>query len=586
MGRLIAGSLYRWLATNALVAVPQAAAPIAFALILLPTTGDPNAGASLILAMTAAQVVGAGPVSRFGRRFDPTRYLRALIAVRVVAFAGIASLASVGAPTPWLVLVAAVGGFVNAAVFGYLRAALNALVSAQKLPRALGVAATLNELVFVSAPVLASFLGAVSPQAAAWVVAALSAVPMFLAPTVRISDESMVAAAAPSGRRVPMRMLVWLFCAAASGSTVAVIEIGAVSLAVRYGLDPTWAWVFVVALCVASVLGGVWVSARNRAPSAITVVVYLAVTASGIGLLVGDFSLPASLFGAVAVGALLAPLGTHYSLAVDALARPGARAEAFALLRTAGAVGVVVAAGAITFAGLQTALAVCCALTVVATVAAIILTSSSARDAREHRHPTESDPMHTPTLHRAPVRDIPAEILYKLLWLRVAVFVVEQRAAYPELDGRDLEPDTELLWIEENGQVLATARVLLDDAGEASERAARVGRVATAATARGRGLGADLMRAAVERAAERWPQIPIVLDAQAHLAGWYGQFGFVVSGPGFSEDDIPHVPMTRPAGQQRAEQSVWRLPGSSHALMGCSPSTTSSFMGIGPRMRG
>lgn len=152
-----------------------------------------------------------------------------------------------------------------------------------------------------------------------------------------------------------------------------------------------------------------------------------------------------------------------------------------------------------------------------------------------------------PILRSAPLRDVPADTLYRLMWLRVEVFVVEQQAAYPELDGRDLEPDTELFWVEEDGQVLATLRLLCDEATDAAAPTARIGRVATAASARGRGLAADLMRAAVERAGQRWPQHPIALDAQAHLADWYSRFGFAVSGPGFLEDDIPHVPMVRPA---------------------------------------
>lgn len=147
-----------------------------------------------------------------------------------------------------------------------------------------------------------------------------------------------------------------------------------------------------------------------------------------------------------------------------------------------------------------------------------------------------------PPVSSARLTDVPAETLYRLLWLRVSVFVVEQAAAYPELDGRDLEPDTELFWIEGDGQVLATLRLLRDASGNA-----RIGRVATAADARGRGLSAQLMRAAVERAGERWPGAAIDLDAQKHLADWYGRFGFAISGPEFSEDDIPHVPMRRVA---------------------------------------
>ncbi|KEP75340.1 hypothetical protein HR12_35555 [Microbacterium sp. SUBG005] len=145
------------------------------------------------------------------------------------------------------------------------------------------------------------------------------------------------------------------------------------------------------------------------------------------------------------------------------------------------------------------------------------------------------------TLHRAPVADIAPLTLYRILWMRVSVFVVEQEAAYPEIDGRDIEPGAELMWASEGDDVLATLRLLREPTNT------RIGRVATAPHARGRGIAADLMRAAVSHLDAEAPGIPILLDAQAHLASWYGRFGFVVSGDPFAEDGIPHVPMRRAA---------------------------------------
>jgi ElaA protein len=141
--------------------------------------------------------------------------------------------------------------------------------------------------------------------------------------------------------------------------------------------------------------------------------------------------------------------------------------------------------------------------------------------------------------HRAPVAEIAPETLYRLLWLRVSVFVVEQRAAYPEIDGRDIEPGSELLWAEEDGVVLSTARVLREPG------ALRIGRVATAPDARSRGVASALMRAAVERCEAIDSALPILLDAQEQLVDWYGRFGFVAEGEGFVEDDIPHRAMRR-----------------------------------------
>ena len=53
------------------------------------------------------------------------------------------------------------------------------------------------------------------------------------------------------------------------------------------------------------------------------------------------------------------------------------------------------------------------------------------------------------------------------------------------------------------------------------------------------------MDAAIE-VVEDHGAVTTLLKAQSHLAGWYGRFGFEVCGEEFLEDDIPHVPMSRP----------------------------------------
>ncbi|TFV87712.1 GNAT family N-acetyltransferase [Blastococcus sp. CT_GayMR20] len=145
--------------------------------------------------------------------------------------------------------------------------------------------------------------------------------------------------------------------------------------------------------------------------------------------------------------------------------------------------------------------------------------------------------MSSPRLRRAPFAELTPFEVYGLCRLRVDVFVVEQECPYPELDGRDTEPATVHLWLEEDGGILATIRVLDDGATRA------IGRVATAASARGRGLAAQLM----EEGIALCEGFPITLGAQAHLEGWYERFGFRRSGPGYVEDGIPHVPMRREA---------------------------------------
>ena len=143
--------------------------------------------------------------------------------------------------------------------------------------------------------------------------------------------------------------------------------------------------------------------------------------------------------------------------------------------------------------------------------------------------------MPTPQLRRAAFAELTPFEVYGLCRLRVDVFVVEQECPYPELDGRDVEPGTVHLWCESDGQVAATIRVLDDGDTRA------IGRVATAADARGQGLAARLMAEGIALCGTA----PITLGAQAYLEHWYERFGFRRSGPGYVEDGIPHVPMRR-----------------------------------------
>ncbi|CAH0229490.1 GNAT family N-acetyltransferase [Rhodococcoides fascians] len=138
-----------------------------------------------------------------------------------------------------------------------------------------------------------------------------------------------------------------------------------------------------------------------------------------------------------------------------------------------------------------------------------------------------------PTLHHAPLARVDQNTLYRIMALRVAVFVHEQKIVDDiELDGADLLPTTELFWMQDDdGEVLATIRVLVDDT-------VHIGRVATAANARGRGFAGELVNAA--RAA--YPGV-VELSAQAHLEEWYGRFGFVRVGENYLDAGIPHVRM-------------------------------------------
>jgi ElaA protein len=140
-----------------------------------------------------------------------------------------------------------------------------------------------------------------------------------------------------------------------------------------------------------------------------------------------------------------------------------------------------------------------------------------------------------PAIRAAAFTDLDPLTLYRLLELRVAVFVVEQASPYPELDGRDLEPTTVHLWIDgDRGTPVAYLRILAEADGTA-----RLGRVVTAPARRGEGLAAAL----VTHALALTEPTTAVLDAQSHLTGWYAELGFEVAGAEYLDDGIPHTPM-------------------------------------------
>ncbi len=141
--------------------------------------------------------------------------------------------------------------------------------------------------------------------------------------------------------------------------------------------------------------------------------------------------------------------------------------------------------------------------------------------------------------------DLDVPTLYDVLVLRSAVFVVEQECPYQDPDGLDLLEGTRHLIAEggeQPGGIAAYARIL---APEDEQTAPRIGRVIVTAAARGQQLGRGLMERALASCEEHWPDQPVELGAQAHLARFYSTLGFVALGEPYDEDGIPHVRMRR-----------------------------------------
>ncbi len=132
--------------------------------------------------------------------------------------------------------------------------------------------------------------------------------------------------------------------------------------------------------------------------------------------------------------------------------------------------------------------------------------------------------------------------LYDILAVRQKVFILEQ-GPYLDADGLD-QHAWHLQGRDDEGRLLAYLRVV--DPGFKYEEPS-IGRVVTAAEARGTGLGRLLVAEGVAGCDRLWPGLAVRISAQAHLQRYYGQVGFAAVGDEYLEDEIPHVEMLRSA---------------------------------------
>jgi ElaA protein len=150
-----------------------------------------------------------------------------------------------------------------------------------------------------------------------------------------------------------------------------------------------------------------------------------------------------------------------------------------------------------------------------------------------------SSEQYSATVHRSWAADLDPTTLYALLRLRVDVFVVEQKCAYAELDGRDLEPRARHYWLGGHGQpepVLGCVRLLKEPDGSY-----RIGRLCLAEDVRGHGLGRRLMDAVLAEVGDG----KCVADSQLYLVDFYERYGFVRTGESFDTEGVEHVSMRR-----------------------------------------
>lgn len=133
----------------------------------------------------------------------------------------------------------------------------------------------------------------------------------------------------------------------------------------------------------------------------------------------------------------------------------------------------------------------------------------------------------------------PAE-LYKIIRLRIEVFIIEQNCIFQDLDEKDTKCYHLMAW--DQDKLAAYTRLVPPGI---SYETASIGRVVTDSHYRKSGLGRDLMKRSISAVFDIWGEQDITIGAQKYLTTFYTSLGFVQVGDIYLEDDIEHIKMIR-----------------------------------------
>ncbi|OZM82816.1 MFS transporter [Pseudonocardia sp. MH-G8] len=295
--------------------------------------------------------VAAGSVTqgRLMDRLGPTRPLLVIIALFVVAVCALVAAVETGQPVPVLVVLATFSGLVHPALEGASRSLWSVLVPpGPARAAALSYEAISLEAFFILGPATAAFL-VTAPWPGLGLAVAASAMTLGATGFALSRPARRTAPIPTTGRstllgplaRPGMRTVA--LAALGFGLVVGSVEVGVPAVTAAAG-SPAMGGVLLSAWSVTSVLAGVLYGMRPwPRPLHLRMPVLLAV----FGVLVAAMalsgptaSLPVLVVTMLVAGALITPLVTGQSLAVDITAPPGTATEAFGWVITAATLGI------------------------------------------------------------------------------------------------------------------------------------------------------------------------------------------------------------------------------------------------------
>ena len=143
--------------------------------------------------------------------------------------------------------------------------------------------------------------------------------------------------------------------------------------------------------------------------------------------------------------------------------------------------------------------------------------------------------------------ELSVEEIYKILQVRVEVFVVEQNCVYQEIDDKDKY--SYHVFLKDDTGIKAYLRVI--DKGVSFEDVS-IGRVLT--LKRGCGLGNIILLEGIKVAKEKMNANRIKIEAQSYAKEFYEKAGFKQVSEEFLEDGIPHIQMVLDQIPERINQ--------------------------------
>jgi MFS family permease len=339
---------WRWSWAAGPARLPPMMAAVAVTTAASLVRHDPNSGGTVASAYVAGMLLLTPVSARLAERWGVRRVVQLQALASALAWIGFSVVIALGAPYLLWHLAALLAGGTLAGSAGLLRSTLSDAAEPRQMRVSSSLDATVIELLVVAAPMLVTLGLSVDLLGTTGVVAAISALAVLsLRSLPGPSQRSPTMATLPAPLLTLRRPLwAWGWVGFALGLTLGVVEIGAVSLVSRTGLQVADAWVVFAVLTAASVLGGL-IDTATAAPGhqdhRPRTLMFVGIMISGCLVMLLGTTLPEILLGVALLGLPAAPLFSARSLRTEAVTTPSERPLAFTRVFALQSIGFAVA---------------------------------------------------------------------------------------------------------------------------------------------------------------------------------------------------------------------------------------------------